>query len=142
MMTLRLRTIAVLCPLLLAGLATAANQFPSFQPGLWSFTSTVVTPGSPKPEVRTLRKCVDPGKDIEDKWQSLAKSACRFSPVAHVGNLYSYTSACTKGAVTLQTKSSIYVESKTAYRVESEARTSDQMRRETIIAQRVGDCGT
>jgi len=137
---LSLRAAAILGTLLFAGLAASDNEFPTFQPGLWSFTSTVNLKGANKPQVRTVRKCTNPTADIKKKWDMLASQSCKFSPMTHDGNRYSYGSFCEKNGLILQSKSSIIVESSSAYRVETDSRTNNQAQKEIIEAKRLGEC--
>jgi hypothetical protein len=135
-----LPTIATLGVLLLATGAPAENEFPAFRAGLWSFNSTV-TMGGGKPQARTVQLCTNPTDDIKKKWNLLAGTACQFTPMTRAGDRYSYSSVCQNNGVLLQTKSSIVViQSGTAYQVETESRTNNQIRRELVFAQRVGDC--
>ena len=123
-----------------ACLAAAASDLPSFQAGYWSFKSTVTMPGANKPQVRMVNRCTDPGEDIRKKWEMLAGKACRFSPIEHAGNRYTYSSTCDRQGVSLWLKSVIIVESNAAYRAETESHTNKQASRETIEAHRVGAC--
>jgi Protein of unknown function (DUF3617) len=120
--------------------SVADNDLPSFSQGLWSFMSTVSAPGGGRPQTRTVQQCTNPTDDISNKWKALAGKACKFSPITHAGDRYTYTSTCQRPGLTVQTRSSIIVESKDAYRVETESRTNDVARKEIIIAQRVGEC--
>lgn len=119
---------------------TAADDLPSFQPGLWSFTITVHAQGAVKPQVQTLRRCANPTDDIRRKWQVLASKTCRFSPVAHDGKRYTYSSTCQKDQMLLNMKAVITVDSAQAYQVETESRTNNQVRRESLVAKREGAC--
>ena len=135
--------IACLTPfLLLAAAATPAHgdELPSFQPGLWSFSVTVNHYGEKNPKVRTMTRCADPGAEIRKKWQSLAAQSCKFSPVTHSGNQYSYTSSCNSQGQVVSTKSVIQAEGQDSYRVDSEAHSAAQASREIVLARRVGDC--
>ena len=136
----RLRSAAIPFLLLLTGPAMAENEFPSFQPGMWSFSSTVNLKGADKPQVREVRMCANPTDDIRKKWDALAEKSCKFSPITRTGNKYSYSSFCERDGLRLQSKSIIVVESSSAYRVETESRTNSQARKEVIDARRVGDC--
>ena len=60
--------------------------------------------------------------------------------MTHDGNRYSYSSACEKNGLMLQSRSVITVESNSAYRVETDSRTNSQAQKEVIMAKRVGDC--
>lgn len=132
--------LAILATALPAYGAAAASDLPSFQAGYWSFKSTVTMPGTNKPQVRMVSRCTDPGEDIRKKWEMLSGKACRFSPVEHAGNRYSYSSTCDRQGVSLWLKSVITVESTAAYRAETESHTNKQASHETIEAHRVGAC--
>jgi hypothetical protein len=118
----------------------AADDLPSFEPGMWSFSSTVMTSNSNKPQTRSVRKCTDATDDIRKKWAALAQQSCKFSPVAHSGNKYSYSSVCQRNGMALEMKSTLTASSRTAYRVETESRTNSQMQKEVLVAQRIGAC--
>lgn len=117
-----------------------AEDLPTFQPGLWTFTINVVTPGSALPHMQTMRRCANPSEDVRKKWQALAVETCKFSPVSHSGNRYSYSSTCQKEGMQLSLKATITVESDQAYRVDTESRTNNQVRKEVLVAKRDGDC--
>ena len=131
---------AAVAALLIAANAGAQNGLPVFQTGLWSFTSTINT-GAGKPQVRSVQLCTNPTDDIKKKWDALSGTSCKFTPVTHAGDRYSYSSVCQNNGVLLQTKSTIVVvQSGSAYQVETESRTNNQTRRELVVAQRTGDC--
>jgi hypothetical protein len=117
-----------------------AGDLPSFQPGFWSFSSTVSLYGADKPQVRTMSRCADPTADIRSKWESLAAQSCKFSPVAHTGNQYSYSASCNKQGRAVSMKSVIVVKDENAYRVETLSHTNTQASREIIVARRVSSC--
>jgi len=125
---------------LLATAATGADDLPNFEPGLWTFTISIATPGSALPHSQVLNRCTNPGVDIRKKWQALAAQSCKFSRIAHDGKRYSYSSTCQKGDIKLDMKSVITVESDKSYRVDTESRTNNQVRRESVVATRVGEC--
>lgn len=87
-----------------------------------------------------MSRCTDPGVDIRKKWAMLAGHACKFSPIEHSGNRYSYSSTCDRNGVSLWMKSVITVESDAAYRAQTESHTNKQASKETIEAHRVGEC--
>jgi hypothetical protein len=121
--------------------ALAADDLPSFEPGMWSFRSTVMTSNSSKPQTRSVRKCTDATEDIRKKWAALSGHSCKFSPVSHEGNRYSYGSVCQKNGMTLEMKSTLTANGRKAYRVETESRTNSQIQKEVLVAERVGECG-
>lgn len=134
-----LRAATMVGALVCAAFAHAA-ELPSFRAGLWSFTSTVSLQGATKPQERTVRLCTNPTDDIQKKWDTLSMQSCKFSPVTHTGNQYSYNSMCEKNGILLQARSVITVESSNAYRVETQSKTNSQARKEVIVAKREGAC--
>jgi hypothetical protein len=125
----------------LAGCSPAwAGDLPSFQPGFWSFSSTVSSYGANKPQVRTMSRCADPTAEIRSKWESLSAQSCKFSPVTHTGNQYSYSASCNKQGRAVSMKSVIVVKDENAYRVETLSHTNAQASREIVAARRVSAC--
>jgi len=118
----------------------AADELPAFQPGLWSFTLTVHAPGAVRPVVQGIRRCANPSDDIRRKWRALADQTCKFTPVKRDGNHYAYSSQCQKESVRLSMKALIVVTSDQEYRVETESQTNNQVRKESLVAKREGDC--
>ena len=138
-----MKTPAFLCLTVLgAALANVAfaAELPAFQAGYWSFSSTVTMPGANKPTVRSVNRCTNPAEDIRKKWETLAGHACKFSPIEHTGNRYSYSSTCDRGGISLWMKSVITVDSEAAYHAETESHTNKQASKENIVAHRVGAC--
>ena len=132
--------VTALGALLLSTARGAEDELPAFQTGLWSYTTTVTT-GIGKPEARKMQVCTNPTEDIKKKWDTLSSTSCKFTPVTHAGDRYSYSSVCQNSGVLLQLKGSIVVvQPGTAYQVETESRSNNQTRRELVVAQRVGDC--
>ena len=120
--------------------ALAANDLPSFEPGMWSFHSTVMTSNSSKPQTRSVRKCTDATEDIRKKREALALQSCKFTPISHDGNRYTYSAVCQKNGMAIEMKSTLTASGRTAYRVETESRTRNQMQKEELTAQRTGSC--
>ena len=137
---MRYPALATVLTLLGSAITLAADDLPSFEPGMWSFSSTVMTSNSSKPQTRSVRKCTDATEDIRRKWSALARQSCKFSPVSHDGNRYAYSSMCQKNGMALEMKSTLIANGRTAYRVETESRTNSQMQKEVLIAQRMGAC--
>jgi len=107
---------------------------------MWSFSSTTSLYGNGKPRVRTMTRCADPTEEIRKKWESLAAQSCKFSPMAHVENRYSFSSSCNTQGRVVSMKSVITVEKEDAYRVDTQSHTNTQASREIVIAHRVSDC--
>jgi len=93
-----------------------------------------------KPQTQSVKKCTNPTDEIRKKWAMLAIETCKFSPVSRSGNRYSYSSTCQKDGMQLSLRAVITVQSDQAYRVETEATTNNQVRKELLIAKREGDC--
>jgi Protein of unknown function (DUF3617) len=125
-----------------AGRMAVAEELPQFRQGLWSYSSTKFVQGNTRPRARNLQVCVDPTRDMQKKWQTLALRACKFSPIAHDGNRYTYTSTCQSKGVSLQATSTISADSDSSYRVETESRADSFLEKEIILARRVGDCAS
>jgi len=139
----------VLVMLTLASVARAAEpaaapadlpELPVLKPGLWSFSLTENRYDEKNPRVRTMTRCADPAEEMRQKWRSLAGHACRFSPVAHEGSRWSYSSACNDKGRTLTIRSVIVADRDDGYRVDTSSHTPTQASREIVIAHRVGDC--
>ena len=132
--------------LLLAPLAAAATDaappagLPAFRAGMWSYSLTVNTYDSKTPRVKTMTRCSDPAAEMRGKWLKLEAQACKFSPLAHAGNRYSYHSSCTDKGRTLTMSSVIITDKDDAYRVETDSHTATQASREIVVARRIGDC--
>lgn len=119
---------------------TGSDDLPSFQPGMWSFVINIVSAGATAPHMQSLRKCTNPTDEIRKKWQMLAAESCKFSPITHNGNRYTYSSSCQKEGMQLSMKAVITVDGDQAYRVDTESRTNNQVRKETLVAKREGEC--
>ena len=122
------------------GDSTAPDELPTFKPGMWSFSLTVNRYGEKNPQVHTMTRCADPGEEIRSKWRSLAAQSCKFSPITHTGNTWSYSSSCHNQGHTVSLKSLIIVDKEGSYRAESQSHTETQASREIVVARRVGDC--
>ncbi len=117
-----------------------ADDLPAFKPGMWNYSMNIETPGSMQPHTQSVRRCSDPTAEIRKKWQALAVETCKFSPIKRDGNRYSYTSSCQKNGMELSLRAVITMESDAAYRVDTESKTNSQVRRESLVAKREGDC--
>jgi len=138
---MRLLDCALFCVLVtVAHGATAVPELPSFKPGMWSFSLTVNRYGEKDPQVRTMTRCADPAEEIRKKWLSLAAQACKFSPMTHKGNTWSYASSCNSQGHAVSIKSVIVVDAGDSYRVDTQSHTQAQASREIVVARRVGEC--
>ena len=70
------------------------------EPGEWQITSTVASPGLPKPETRVEKHCVKQ-EDVDDpnKWIGQMGPDCRVTPGAKSAESYSWQVSCPKSGV-------------------------------------------
>lgn len=127
-----------------AGPAPAdAAALPQLRPGLWEYRRTRINSGGGKPRTATVRKCSDPTAEFKRKLAELQGRGCVFKSLRQEGRRYEASWRCTApdGAV-LAMRDSITVLSDTSYQNESEAFLSHEATHSTIVAIRIGDCGT
>jgi hypothetical protein len=70
----------------------------------------------------------------------MTKAGCTISAPTRSGNTYTFTSSCRMMGVTSNTKSTIVVESDSAYTLTVEGMTDGAPTRETLKARRIEDC--
>lgn len=129
-------TITVMCSLQ----AMTADEWPVMRYGLWSFQQTLLVGGKTEGTRKELQQCTNPAEDMRKKWLSLAAHGCEFSPLTHRGQLYSYSSTCSKDGLPIGTKSMVIVMSDSDYRVMSESQNGTQVSQVRIVAHRLGAC--
>jgi hypothetical protein len=121
----------------------AAGDFPVLKPGLWEYQRTVAAKSAQaKAPTQTVRQCTSPSEDIKKKWTQLASADCKFSPIAHDDNRYTYTSVCRRNELALQMRSIITVNSDSDYRINTEWYGPGGGSKEVVTARRIGDCPT
>ncbi len=118
----------------------SAEDLPPLRQGLWSYSGTTYLPGDSKPRVRNVKLCTNPTEEIQKKLKSMAAQSCKTSPIARKGNEYVYSSSCDKNGVTISTKSTLQVDSDSAYHVTSEIRAAGGLQKELVIGQRLSSC--
>ena len=133
--------------LLLTALATAAwiadlqaQQWPVLKQGMWEFVRTMQPPGGGAPKTVTSKRCIDPSADMQRQNATLAKSGCKISEPVKSGNTYTFTAACKIMGMTSNTKSTLVVESDSAYTLTVEGTTDGEPTKEVMKARRTGDC--
>ena len=133
--------------LLITVLATAAwiadlqaQQWPVLKQGMWEFVRTMQPPGGGAPKTVTSKRCTDPAADMQRQNATLAKSGCTISEPVKSGNTYTFTAACKIMGMTSNTKSTLVVESDSAYTLTVEGTTDGEPTKETMKARRTGDC--
>jgi hypothetical protein len=85
------------CLMMIAMCTPALGQ--EMEPGEWQFTTTMTSPGMPKPHVMTNSRCVkdtDPSR-LAGKVES--KSDCKISPSKKSGGNYSWEMTCPKSGM-------------------------------------------
>jgi hypothetical protein len=118
-----------------------AQQWPVVKQGMWEFVRTMQPPGGGAPKTITSKKCTDPVADMQRQNANLSKSGCAISAPVKSGNTYAFSASCKVMGISSNTKSTITVESDSAYTLAVEGTTDGQPTKETMKARRTGDCG-
>ena len=117
-----------------------AQQWPALRQGMWEFTRTMQPPGGGAAKTMTSKRCTDPVADMQSQNANLAKAGCTISAPVKSGNTYSFTAACKMMGVQSIMKSTIAVESDSAYTITVEGTADGQPVNEVLKARRTGDC--
>ena len=72
---------------------------------------------------------------------TMTKAGCTISALVRSGNTYTFTSSCKVMGVSSNTKSTMVVESDSAYTLTVEGTTDGAPVKEVMKARRIGDCG-
>ena len=134
--------VASVTALLLSTLACGpvlADDLPALRQGMWKYQRTV---GGKMIEAT---KCTNPTEDMKTMNAKLEKSGCRFTPVKKSGNVYTYTADCsmkmpTGATMNSRSTSVMTVGSESSYKIDIDVVTDGQASKETLVAQRTGDC--
>lgn len=127
--------------LLLLAQGVRADEWPAFRAGMWEFNRSIQTAGSAAaPQVVNSSRCVNPSEDMQRQNQMLAKAGCSFSPLSRSGNVYTFAADCKIQGVAGKSKSTITVESDSAYSIRVESTLGPQPTSELLKARRTGDC--
>lgn len=118
----------------------SAQQWPVLKQGMWEFVRTIGAPGGGAGKTVTSKRCVDPTADMQRQNATMTKAGCTISAPTRSGNTYTFTSSCRMMGVTSNTKSTIVVESDSAYTLTVEGMTDGAPTRETLKARRIEDC--
>jgi hypothetical protein len=117
-----------------------ATELPTFKPGLWEYRRTVVSGQSAKPQVSTVRKCIDPTADIRNKMSMLKTRNCEFTPLSKKQDHYLSSWTCPTPNGPMRFRDVLIVKDPTAYEDTSEVHTAHNVTRQKIEATRVGEC--
>ena len=119
--------------------ATAiASDWPKFRKGVWQFERTLVANGNGSIlSKREMTRCVDPSDAMKETFRSVSVGSCRSSRPERVANKYVFALRCDyMGPV----RTTIVVESDTAYTEVNELQAGSFPRTDTVIARRISEC--
>ncbi len=118
----------------------AAQQWPALRQGMWEFTRTMQPPGGGAATTMTSKRCTDPVADMQRQNANLAKSGCTISAPVKSGSTYTFTAACKMMGTESNMKSTLVVESDSAYTLTVEGTAAGEPVKELMKARRTGDC--
>ncbi|MCU0224541.1 MAG: DUF3617 domain-containing protein [Acidobacteria bacterium] len=125
----------------LAAIAPAlADEWPTLRQGMWDITRTMQPPGGGAPKTVTAQRCMEPAADWQRQNAQLAKAGCTFTPVVRSGSAYTFSSTCNVMGVSSSSKTTIVVESDSAYTLTVDGTTDGEPTHEVMKAKRVADC--
>jgi len=113
-----------------------ADDWPVFRYGMWNFVRTIESSTGGGRSIAN-KKCMNP---IEDMKQQHAKAGCTVSPVARSGKSYTFAATCKVQGQSVESKSTMTVESDSAYKIRVESKAGGQSTKELLVATRSGDC--
>jgi hypothetical protein len=123
-----------------AGAGNAATELPTFRFGLWEYRRTIVRAGAAKPQVSTVKKCVDPGADMREKMESLKTKGCQFAPLKRSGERYISSWVCQTPTGAMRFRDVLLVKDPDSYADLSETHTAQHVTQQKIEGKRVGEC--
>ena len=139
--------IAAIGGVLAAPTTTKAEEFegPSFQQGMWAFERTLenVGPSSRLPNAtfaskQEMLRCVDPTEAMKETFRSSNVGDCHSARPEKIDNRYEFSLRCD---FTGPVRTVIEVGSDSRYTETNETAAGKFVKREIVIAHRVGDCG-
>ena len=115
-----------------------ASDWPRFRKGVWQFERTMAAgEGGNVLFKREMTRCVDPSESMKETWRAISVGNCRASPPERHLNKYVFARRCDyMGPV----RTTIVVESETAYTEINELKDGPVPRTDTVIARRVAAC--
>jgi hypothetical protein len=133
----------VLSASLLPSQADAGQAFggPTFRKGLWHFVRTleIVKPRDVRQTMleQEMTRCVDPTQAMKATFASASIGSCQSSRPEKVSNNYIFSNRCDyMGPV----RTVITVQSDEAYTEVNELTVGQLLRKDLVIAKRIGDC--
>ena len=106
--------------------------------GVWQFERTLVANGNGGVlSKREMSRCVDPSDSMKETFRPVSVGSCRSSRPERVANKYVFALRCDyMGPV----RTTIVVESDTAYTEVNELQAGSFPRTDTVIARRISEC--
>jgi hypothetical protein len=125
--------------------ACLAYDGPTFRSGLWKFERTLEADGKPTNRLptsglsidREMTRCVDPTLALKAEFTPSHFGACKTKDVRKTDGGYVFKRACESGEP-IETR--IDVKNDSAYTEINQGRIGKISTKETVVAQRVGDC--
>jgi hypothetical protein len=107
---------------------------------MWEFTRTMQPPGGGAAKTITSNRCTDPVADMQSQNAKLAEAGCTISAPVKSGNTYTFTATCKMMGTQSNMKSTLVVESDSAYTLTVEGIAAGEPVKELMKARRTGDC--
>ena len=137
--------IAAACALFATGSESLAYDGPTFRSGLWKFERTLETNGKPTDRRQTsgllidrhTTRCVNPTNAVKAEFTPIEVGACNTRDLRKIDDGYVFQKICRGDA---PVKTEINVKSDSAYTEINEGNMGKISTKETVVANRVGDC--
>jgi len=97
-------------------------------------------PGGGAATTMNSKRCIDPVADMQRQNAKLAEAGCTISAPVKSGNAYSFTATCKMMGTRSNMKSTLVVESDSAYTLTVEGTAAGEPVKELMKARRTGDC--
>ena len=140
-----LLAIAAACALLATSSASFAYDGPTFRSGLWKFERTLETDGKPNDRLQTsglpidrqMIRCVNPTLELKAEFTPAGAGGCSTKDLRKTDDGFAFQKVC-GGAAPINTE--INVKGDSAYTEIHQGSIGKIPTKETVVAQRVGDC--
>jgi hypothetical protein len=140
-----LLAIVAACALLATGSESFAYDGPTFRSGLWKFERTLETDGkandrlqtSGLPIARQMTRCVNPTLELRAEFTPLKTGGCSTKDLRKTDDGYVFQKVCGDAA---PIKTEVNVKGDSGYTEIHQGSIGKIPTKETVVAQRVGDC--
>ena len=140
-----LLAIAAACALMATSSESFADDAPTFRSGLWKFERTLETDGkandrlqtSGLPIARQMTRCVNPTLELRAELTPLKTGGCNTKDLRKTDDGYVFQKVCGDAA---PIKTEINVKGDSAYTEIHQGNIGKIPTKETVVAERVGDC--